>query len=289
VTTIEKLRYVRLGVEDPAVVGHFATRILGLQRIDAPEGLQMFRSDSRDHTLALFQREGGPGDQTLALEVRSSAALDDLCDRLAASGYQVERGSAEECAARRCRGLAWFTIRDAVRIELVLRPQDSGWRYFGSRDAGITEFFGVAFASTDVEADTALWTEIFGGKIADYVGDAVYVALDDEHHRIAIHPSNRDAILEVQFRVEGLQQLMQNNYFMQSAQVAIVSGPGRRPASGELFLTFKGPDGVLFGFVAEGDRHPFNEDRVPRQFPHANESFCAWGSHSTVPEYSAGL
>lgn len=284
---IEKLRYVRLGVEDTAAAADFATRIVGLERIEAPDGLAMFRSDNRDHSLVIAGAGEGGGDEVVAIQLRTEDDLDAMCARLDEAGYAIMRGSEADCAERRCKQMAHFRIRDGARIELVVRPQDSGWRYFGSRDAGITGFFGVAFASTDVEADTRLWTDIFGGKIADYLGDAVYIAIDDEHHRVAIHPSDRDGILEVQYEVEGLHQLMQNSYFLQSAQVPIAHGPGRRPASDQLFLTFKGPGSVLFGFVAEGARRPFDQHHTPRQFPRKAESFCGWGSQATIPEYSA--
>lgn len=275
---IEKLRYVRLGVADPAATADFASRILGLQRIDAPDELAMFRSDSRDHSLVV----GAGIADALALQLRTPEALAELCSRLTAAGYPVSTGDPADCAQRRCRQLAWFQIRQGTRVELVVRPTDSGWRYFGTRDAGITEFFGVALASTDVAADTALWVDILDGTIADYLGDAVYIAIDDEHHRIAIHPSTRDGILEVQFRVEGLHQLMQNKYFLEGAQVPIVHGPGRRAVSEQLFLTFKGPDGVLFGLVAEGAAHGGS----PRQFPRKASSFCTWGSVAGIAEYS---
>lgn len=287
VPQIEKLRYVRLGVKDTVAAAEFARRIVGLQQIEAPDGLAMFRSDSRDHSLVIAGADEDGESEALAIQLRTSEDLDTVCDRLQEAGYEVVRGSAEECAERRCKQMAHFRVRDAVRIELVVRPLDSGWRYFGSRDAGITGFFGVAFASTDVAADTKLWTQILGGKIADYLGDAVYIAIDDEHHRIALHPSTRDGILEVQYQVEGLHQLMQNSYYLQSAQVPIVHGPGRRPASEQLFLTFKGPCGSHFGFVAEGMRRAFDEPHAPRQFGRTAESFCGWGSHATIPEYSA--
>ncbi|WP_158967193.1 VOC family protein [Chachezhania sediminis] len=284
-SVVEKLRYVRLGVADPRKTGDFATRILGLQEVTSPEGVAMYRSDNRHASLIVEAAEAPT--EALAVQVRDPEDLEAMCVRLETAGYTVTAGTAAECAARLCKQMAWIRLRNGPRIEVVVRPLDSGWRYHGTRDAGIVEFFGVAFASTDVAADTKLWTDVFGGKVADYLGDAVYIAIDDAHHRIAIHPSGRDAILEVQYEVEGLHQLMQNNYFLQSAQVPICAGPGRRPTSDEAFLTFRGPDAVLFGYVTEGARRDFTADCPPRQFPHSSEGLCAWGSTSTVPEYSA--
>ena len=57
VPLIEKLRYVRLGVNDTVAAADFARRIVGLQQIEAPEGLAMFRSDSRDHSLVIARAD----------------------------------------------------------------------------------------------------------------------------------------------------------------------------------------------------------------------------------------
>jgi 2,3-dihydroxy-p-cumate/2,3-dihydroxybenzoate 3,4-dioxygenase len=280
---IEKLCYVRLGVADPRQTADFATRIIGLEPVEGPEDNVMFRCDERDHTLVHYRSE--TPEQAVAIEMRSEATMDAAADRLREAGYAVTSGDAALCQTRRVKALSSFRIRGGVTIELVVRPLHCGWRYFPSRDAGITEFFGVAFASTDVASDIRLWTSIFDGKVTDYVGDAVYIGIDDEHHRIAVHPSATDRLLEVQFRLEGMHALMQNSYFLQSAQVAIAHGPGRRPTSQQVFLTFKGPDPILFGFVAEGDKLPTNGDRLPRQFPPVPGSFCGWGSLSHVPEF----
>ncbi|MBW8638445.1 VOC family protein [Hoeflea sp. WL0058] len=280
---IEKLRYVRLGVTDPAAMNDFVTRIVGLQPIESPDGLSLYRSDNRDHSLVVYPADRN--EQTLALEVRDTRTLDEAVSRLEGAGYSVSRGSDEEAAARRCKTFAHFSIRGVVRIELVVRPRDTGWRYFGTRDAGIVEFFGVTFASTDPESDIKLWTGILGGKVADYIGEGAYIALDDQHHRITILPSDHDGLLEIQYKVEALHQLMQNSYYLQSAQVGVAHGPGRRPASGEAFLSFRSPDSVLFCYTAEGEERPLAEDYLPRQFPHAPQSYCAWGSVANIPEY----
>ena len=65
-------------------------------------------------------------------------------------------------------------------------------------------------------------------------------------------PAERPGILAVEYAVEDVNLLMRNYYVLQNLQVGILHGPGRRPASEQLFLTFAGPGGVLFSFVAEG-------------------------------------
>lgn len=282
---IEKLRYVRLGVQNVRSSADFATRMMGLQPIELEDEAAKFRSDFRDHSLELFRNE--TSSEALAVEVRTLDDLREAVKKLEAAGYEITPGTEAECEDRRVKAMARFQLRNGLFIEVVWRALDSGWRYHGTRDAGITEFFGVALCSTDIEADTELWTEIFNGKISDYVGDGVYINFDEEHHRISIHPSDRDAILEMKFKVEALDNLMQNKYFLQKAQVAIVAGPGRNPASGQAFLTTRGPEAMLYGFVCDGDKFDRDADRLPRQFAFTPDSFCAWGSTSEIPEYAS--
>ena len=57
---------------------------------------------------------------------------------------------------------------------------------------------------------------------------------------------------------------MQSNYFVQERQIKIVHGPGREPASGQIFLRFEGPEGYVFSYS-----HGLNDiepDHRPRQF-----------------------
>jgi 2,3-dihydroxy-p-cumate/2,3-dihydroxybenzoate 3,4-dioxygenase len=78
---------------------------------------------------------------------------------------------------------------------------------------------------------------------------------------------------------------MRNFYVLRDLQIAVLHGPGRRPASEQLFLTFAGPTDVHFSFVAEGA--PAAERRPPRQFPAGPAGLCSWGSECKVGEFNA--
>ena len=78
---------------------------------------------------------------------------------------------------------------------------------------------------------------------------------------------------------------MRNYYVLRDFQIPVMHGPGRRPASEQLFLTFVGPTDVAFGFVAEG-RTVEGERPRPRQFPAGPAGLCGWGSECKIAEYS---
>jgi 2,3-dihydroxy-p-cumate/2,3-dihydroxybenzoate 3,4-dioxygenase len=284
VIEIEQLRYVRLGTRNLPAAIDFARRILGLQLIEKTDEQATFRSDFRDHTLVY--EVGDPSRQSIGLEVRSHAALERAVAALAADGITVAAGDAPALARRKARAMVSFRDRSGNLIELVVRPETSGWRYFPSRDAGVTGLAAVALRTTANGADEALWTTVFNGRVSDWVGDAALIRFDDAHHRLALHPSDRAGVLAVEYAVEGLNQVMQAMYFLQSAQVKIMHGPGRRPTSDQIFLTFAGPDDMLFSYVAEGTRIVDESAHRPRQFARKRRSFCAWGSESTVPEFA---
>ena len=281
---IDQLRYVRLGVQDLAQAVDFAERILGLQLVERSEQSACFRSDFRDHTLAFFV--GDAADRSIGLEIHGHDAFAAAIAELKQHGIDVTAGTDEECAARKVRSFATFRDPCGNPIDLVLRPRHSGWRYFAARDAGVKGLTGVALRAVDVPACEGLWTKLFNGRVSDWVGDASFLRFDQAHHCLAYYPSTVGGILAVEFAVENVDLLMQSAYFLQSSQVKIVHGPGRRPTSNQIFLTFAGPEGTLFSFVTEGDDILDEAGHRPRQFPRMPSSFCAWGSESPLSEFS---
>lgn len=285
---IEQLRYLVLAASELDAAARFAGEELGLQPAWRKADEAAFRSDARQYSL-LYDRQLARGASAIGLQVHDPAALAAAAQALAARG--IELSPDPVLAARRnVRALGRFTTPGGVAVELVVRPQDQGWRFFATRDSGMAGLAGVALRSTDAAADEALWTEVFGLRLADWIGDAAYLALDDgEHHRLSVHPSKGAGVLAVEYQVESLDHVMQQRYRLVEAGFELAHGPGRRPASGQAFVTFEGPDGVHYSFVTEGERADPARPRRPRQFAAGADSHCAWGSACRIPELSGGL
>ena len=283
---IEQLRYVVLGTRDLAEAARFAQDLLGLQPVDRNAERATFRSDDRDFTLAL--QAGDPDSQAVGFEARHTDTLALAHDMLRERKLPVGHGTPDQCEARKVKALLWFNDHSGNRIELVVRPMNSGWRYFPSRDAGITGLDGVVLRSTAIEQDEALWTGLLDAHVSDRVGDASYLRIDGAHHRVMLVPAPRAGVLAVEYAVENVNLLMRNYYVLQNRQIRIMHGPGRRPASEQLFVTFTGPDDVLYSFVSEGIPGP-GADHRPRQFPAGPAGLCAWGSENRIEEFAAGV
>lgn len=276
--------YVRLAVADLHAGARFASDMFGLQRVAAPDSEAAFRSDQRFRTVSL-SADATEG-VSIGIEVWSPQALDTIETLLREAGFAVKRASPEE-ARRRFVHSALLTVDGSGNaIDLVLRPTQSGRRYFPSRDAGITQLHGVGLRSTDIRRDLQFWAAL-GAQPRAFVGDIAYLQLDDQHHRVALYPAKHNGLLYAAFAVESLDQIMQNSYFMQASQVRVVQGPGREPFSEQMFLHVAGPDGIIFSYV-HGMAAPGAAKRPPRQYPLTKDSLCNWGSESTdVPELRA--
>ena len=277
------IRYCRLGTPDVDAAVKFATEMIGLELVARENGAAFVRGDDRDHNICYFQ--GDPNDHTLGLEVRTFEELDQAESALQAAGRKPRRGSDAEAAARRCMGFLNFTDLTGNSIDLVVRPFHSGTRYYGARDAGITEFSHVGLKTTDAPRDEEFWTTQFNFRANDWIGAAPLMSFDEVHHRIALFPTDHAGIQHINFQTETLDDIMRSYYFFRDRQIRIAFGPGRHATSGAMFLYYEGPDGMTYEY-SSGVRM-VDEDWRPRQLPFADESFCVWGSRPDIAEFQA--
>lgn len=281
---ITSVCYVRLAVSEPSASARFVSDIFGLQRVADQDGEIAFRSDDRFRTVSLGQNAADSA--SVGIEVWDDTALEEIGQRLHALGFTVNEATASECRRRYVQSALLTEDASGNRLDLVVRPTRSGRRYFPPRDAGIVEFHGVGLRTTDHARDLAFWRAL-GAEVSDWVGDIAYLRIDGLHHRVALYPSTRNGLLYAAFEVEALDQIMQNSYFMQESQTRILQGPGREPASRQMFLHVEGPDGLIFSYV-NGMAALDGKPRLARQFPLAATSLCDWGSESKdVPELRA--
>lgn len=281
--SIAQVCYVRLGVSKLEETARFASEIIGLERVGGADGEAAFRSDSMYHRVCLT--EGNPEQQSIGLELSDEADFDAAKQALASADFEVREADADECKRRHVRRALITRDGSGNEIDLVVRPAQSGRRYFPSRDAGITGFQGLGMRSTSLAKDLQFWTEVLNARVSDRVGDITYLQVDQRHHRVVLYPSKRKGILEVALDVESFDCVMQGNYFMKERQIKILQGPGRETASGQSFLRFQGPDDVMFSYV-----HGMEEaaGHRPRQYNLREDSLCSWGSHcADVPELRA--
>lgn len=278
--------YCRLGTRDLAGAEWFATNILGLEVSDRRRGATYFRSDERAHTLCYF--EGDPDDQATAFELARGEDLQSAAATLEALGHEVHYGSRDQCEARYVREFIRFRDPTGNEIEFVVRPETTGRRYHGTRDAGITGFSHVGLCTTDAARDEAFWTKVCNARVSDRIGDAPLMRLGTIHHSIALFPFHKAGIQHINHQVGGTDDIQRSFNFVQNKQVNITFGPGRHPTSSAEFLYFTGPDGMTFEYstgVREIHDEPLWRDR---QFHFEPKGFCKWGAAPRIAAFDGG-
>jgi 2,3-dihydroxy-p-cumate/2,3-dihydroxybenzoate 3,4-dioxygenase len=281
---LQDVSYVRLGTADLEGSTHFATEYLGLEVAETTKSGTYFKSDQREHTLCYF--EGNPRDHIVGFEVRERHDLDDAARSLASLGHEVRAGTASEAELRKVRDFISFVDPSGNRIELVWRPANSGVRYHGDRDAGITGFSHVGLCTTNAVRDEAFWTTVCNARVSDRIGDVPLLRIDEVHHTIALFPSNKPGIQHINHQVETGDDIMRSYHFLKDRQVRMVFGPGRHPTSSAKFLYFEGPDGMVFEY-SSGVREIADEMLYrERQLPFEPRGFCQWGSKPEIQEFN---
>ena len=281
--SLRDIRYVRLGTNDLDDAVRYATRILGLELVRRDASGAYLRADGRDHTLVYTS--GNPRDHVAGFELATAAEVETAAAELERAGYAVRSGTKSQCEQRCVDVLIAFKDPSGNAIELVARPAHSGQRYFPSRDAGITGFSHIGLHSISPRSDEAFWTTLCNARVSDWIGEAPLLRIDPVHHKIALFPSKRTGVQHINHQVESIDDIMRSYYFLREQNVRICFGPGRHPTSGAMFLYFEGPDGMIYEY-SSGVRLITDEaNYIPRQFPLASRSFCAWGSKPDIPEF----
>jgi 2,3-dihydroxy-p-cumate/2,3-dihydroxybenzoate 3,4-dioxygenase len=274
--TLRNPVYVRLGTADLDAAEAFATKIIGLQVAKRDATTLHLRSNQRAYTLCYVQ--GDPREQVLGIEVDDATALTQAADTLETLKFRVERGDAAGAAQRRVHDFIAFDDPSGNRIELVVRPEVSGRRYFPSRDAGITGFNHVGLNSIDPARDERFWTQVCSARVSDRVAHIPLLRMTAMHHEIALVPATKPGIQHINHQVDSTDAVMRNYYFLREQGVKIVFGPGRHPTSGARFLYFAGPGGTVFEYSCGVDVIADEASHRPRQFGFEPTSFCMWGS-----------
>lgn len=282
---LRDITYVRLGTRDLEGATRYATDILGLEVAERSGQAVYFRSDAREHTLCYF--EGDPSDHAAAFEVATRAELDAAAAELERLGHPVHAGTRAECDLRKVRDFIAFEDPTGNRIELVWRPQMSGRRFRGTRDAGITGFSHIGLCTTDAARDERFWTRVCNARVSDHIGEAPLLRIGRIHHTLALFPTTRKGIQHINHQMAGTDDIQRAYNFIRERGVPVVFGPGKHPTSSARFLYFEGPDGMVYEYSSGVCEIDDEAAWRPRQFEAAPRGFCEWGARPDIKEFRA--
>jgi 2,3-dihydroxybiphenyl 1,2-dioxygenase len=179
----------------------YATRLLGMQRVDRGARMRAFRMDDRAQRLVV-DAAGDEGLGMIGWEVADPGALDSLGARLDAAGVRVVRGSRALADERRVAGLLLFEDPAGTRLEAfhgaerAEEPFRPGRPISGFR-TGPLGMGHVVLHVADAAALLPFYRDVLGFRVTDY-GLTPYPLwffhVNGRHHSFAMVGSGRQGL-----------------------------------------------------------------------------------------------
>lgn len=190
---ITALGYIGIRARQPADWDGFATRLLGLQRVDRAGGMRMFRMDDRAQRL-IVTLEAEDGLAFTGWEVPDAATLDRLAARLEAARVAVRRGGAALAAERRVADLIVFHDPEGNRLEafhgqeIADAPFVPGRPLSGFRTGPLGMGHAV-LRVRDAQALAPFYRDLLGFGLSDFGRtpyDLFFFHVNGRHHSLAL-------------------------------------------------------------------------------------------------------
>jgi 2,3-dihydroxybiphenyl 1,2-dioxygenase len=194
-----ELAYLGIEVPDPATLTPFFGDVIGLVPGEPIGDAITWRNDDRAHRIVV---QPGPANDAsvVGFEAVDDAAFDAIVARLAAAGFAVAAGSADDAAVRRVTRLARTTSPWGVPVEIVTglatasSPFTSALVPGGFLTTGVG-FGHVVFATTAFDESHRFATEGLGLTRSDWLQMEIAAGIElevrfyhcnERHHTVAL-------------------------------------------------------------------------------------------------------
>ena len=179
----------------------YATRLLGMQRVDRAGVVRAFRMDDRKQRLIVTGDEG-EGLSFLGWEVKDAAALEVVAARLEAHGVAVDRGSRRLADERHVVDLILFEDPVGNRLEVFHGPALAAAQFQPGRPiSGFrTGPLGMGHAVLnvdDIEPLLPFYRDLLGFRVSDYgltPYKLYFFHINGRHHSFAIVGSGKKGL-----------------------------------------------------------------------------------------------
>lgn len=230
--TITALGYMVVGSDRADDWDGFATRLLGMQRVDRGGGVRAFRMDDRRQRLIVADT-AGPA--VIGWEVPDAAALDALAARLDAAGTTVTRGSRRLAEERQVADLVAFRDPQGTSLEafhgaaLAATPFVPGRPISGFRTGPL----GMGHAVLHVSDATALlpfYRDLLGFRVTDWSTTPYplyFLHVNGRHHSFAMVGSGRTGLHHFMVELGSLDDVGQGHDLARTEEGRLAFGLGR--------------------------------------------------------------
>jgi catechol-2,3-dioxygenase len=277
---VTKLAHVGLSAIDLSKQAEFYNDRWGLEPVDEHGGEIFFRAEGPAHHVLSLHEAGSAGMHHVALEVATTAEVDQAYDELLGKGIEIitpPTQGLEPGVARMFR----FKDPEGNTVELIAGV-DQIQEPYGLRDVKPQDLNHVVFECADRVGMEAFYRDTLGFKLTDQLADLMtFWRCNANHHSIAFIASRHGAtgLNHAAFELKDWEAWIKAVYYAGERGIPRMWGPGRHLAGNNLFSYYKDPESNTVEYTAEveqitaEDYAPQQRPMVPDQWPQAERGF----------------
>lgn len=284
-----KIGYVALNVSDvDRSEAFYGPDVVGL----APSGrhtngASCFRCSEDHHNLILYKGDN-PGLKRIGWQLETEDDLESLRARLLDHGIEVNDVHPEECEELQ-QGKSYRIVdpHSKATFEFYSLISVHRGQPFTPTVCKIARL-GHAVCEVPSPAESRIFYEdILNFKVSDFIGDnTIFYRCwpNPYHHTWAVNRGKRGPQFNhVNFMVTEIDDIGAALGRFHRHDVSLVWGPGRHPASGQMFLYFSDPDGITVEYSFGGEEFSAENPRPPQKLAPILENIDHWGAPMLRP------
>ena len=230
--TIQALGYMVIGSDRLSEWDGFATRLLGMQRVDRAGGVRAFRMDDRAQRLIVSDAEAPA---TIGWEVADAAALDALAARLEAAGTAVARAPRRLAEERQVADLILFQDPQGTRLEAFHGAARADAPFVPGRPVTgfLTGPLGMGHAVlhvADADALVPFYRDLLGFGMTDWSRHPYplyFFHVNGRHHSFAMVGSGQSGLHHFMVELGALDDVGQGHDLARMEEGLLAYGLGR--------------------------------------------------------------
>ena len=275
-----KLGYVEFNVTDLARSRAFYENIVGLDFVGEGEGgAVLLRCDGEHHNIVLH-RAAAPGVKRIGWMLEDARQFEVLHARLSEHKIAYTELGAAECGRRQLgRVTRMVEPRSGATFEFYVPAEERPYA-FARRLAKIQRIGHAVIKTAHYRDVTAFMRDVLNFAESDSIGEGITFFRcfpNPYHHGFGVGNGQQNGWHHINFMVSEIDDIGRAINRLKAADVPIVYGPGRHPASGSVFLYWLDPDGMTVEYSYGMEEFPEFTARAPRNLPQAPEFLDSWG------------
>jgi catechol 2,3-dioxygenase-like lactoylglutathione lyase family enzyme len=248
---ITHLRHVAIAAPDYARQLGFYTSVWGLTQVGGDTGLAFLAAEGSPEQYVVRLRQGDKRLDLIAFGAASPGHVDELAQRLAASGVALVSEPGPVATPGGGYGFRFFDI-DGRTVEVSSDVAVRQHRQVEEKESIPVRLSHVVLNSTDIDATRDWYTRHLDFRLSDTLGGVMhFMRCNPRHHSFAVARGPHVSVHHISFELRGLDEYMYGTGRVVRSGARFVWGPGRHLAGDNTFSYFLDPQGNTIEYTTQ--------------------------------------